>query len=87
MRAKPKRAELAKLAKLDEAALEAWSEAERAHVEKIFTTGRGMGMTLRTQSRQSISRIRIRDTAEHVSYQTTLGRERLPRLRPSTHVG
>ena len=43
---KAKRAELAKLAKLDEAALEAWSETERAEVEKVFATGRGMGMTL-----------------------------------------
>ena len=43
---KAKRAELAKLAKLDEAALEAWSETERAHVEKVFATGRGMGMVL-----------------------------------------
>ena len=43
---KAKRAEIAKLAKLDEAALEAWSETERAHVEKVFATGRGMGMTL-----------------------------------------
>ena len=43
---KAKRAELAKLAKLDEAALEAWSETERADVEKVFATGRGMGMTL-----------------------------------------
>lgn len=43
---KAKRAEIAKLAKLDEAALEAWSETERAHVEKVFATGPGMGMTL-----------------------------------------
>ena len=43
---KAKRAELAKLAKLDEAALDAWSEKERAHVEKVFATGRGKGMTL-----------------------------------------
>ena len=43
---KAKRAEIAKLAKLDEAALEAWSETERAHVEKVFATGRGMGMVL-----------------------------------------
>ena len=43
---KAKRAELAKLAKLDEAALDAWSETERAHVEKVFATGRGMGMVL-----------------------------------------
>ena len=42
---RPKPAELAKLAKLDEAGLEAWSETERAEVEKVFATGRGMGLT------------------------------------------
>ena len=43
---KAKRAELAKLANLDEATREAWSETEQAHVETVFVTGRGMGMTL-----------------------------------------
>jgi hypothetical protein len=43
---KSKRAELAKLSKLDEAALEAWSEPELAEVKKVFAAGRGMGMTL-----------------------------------------
>ena len=40
------RAKFAKLSKLDEAALESWSETERAEVQKVFATGRGMGMTL-----------------------------------------
>ena len=65
---KAKRAELAKLAKLDEAALEAWSETERAEVEKVFATGRGMGMTL--PDPEAGSRFQghaFRDAAEHVS--------------------
>ena len=43
---KAKRAELAKLAKLDEEALGAWNDTEQAEVEKVFATGRGIGMTL-----------------------------------------
>jgi hypothetical protein len=41
-----KRAELARLAKLDEAALVAWSENERADVEEVFANGRGSGLAL-----------------------------------------